>query len=76
MPEGTKNILLRLDPELAERLRAVAEVEGRSVSDVAREAIAELVQKRRTDKDFAGLLEASLARHERTLGLLREDDDR
>jgi predicted transcriptional regulator len=76
MPEGTKNILLRLDPELAERLRAVAEVEGRSVSDVAREAIADLVQKRRTDKNFASLLEASLARHERTLGLLREDDDR
>ena len=76
MPEGTKNILLRLDPELADRLRAVAEVEGRSVSDVAREAIAELVQNRRTDKRFAVLMEESLARHERTLGLLREDDDR
>jgi predicted transcriptional regulator len=75
MAEGTKNILLRLDPELAARVRAVAEVEDRSVSDVVREAIAELVQQRRTDKEFARLLEDTLARHERTLNLLREDDD-
>jgi hypothetical protein len=32
----TKNMVLRLDPGLAERLEAVAEVEGRSVSDVVR----------------------------------------
>src|ERR671924_104816 len=51
----TKNMLLRLDPELAERLQAVAAVEGRSVSDVAREAIATLVQQRRTDKQIAEL---------------------
>ena len=74
MPEGTKNILLRLDPELADRLRTVAEVEGRSVSEVAREAIAALVDQRRSDKRFARLLEENLARHQRTLGLLREDD--
>ena len=67
-------MLLRLDPELAERLQAVAEVEGRSVSDVAREAIAALVEQRRSDRRFGKLLEQSLERHERTLGLLREDD--
>jgi len=71
---GTKNILLRLDPELAERLQAVAEVEGRSVSDVAREAIASLVERRRTDERFSAQLEESLARHERTLRRLREND--
>ena len=38
-------MLLRLDPELAERLQTVAEVEGRSVSDVAREAIAALSER-------------------------------
>jgi predicted transcriptional regulator len=75
MVKGTKNMLLRLDPELAERLQAIAEVEGRSVSDVAREAIAELVQQRRTDKRFAALLDESLTRHQRTLDLLREDDE-
>jgi hypothetical protein len=69
----TKNMVLRLDPVLAERLAAVAEVEGRSVSDVAREAIAELVDARRRDKRFLRLLEDNLARHRRLLELLRED---
>jgi predicted transcriptional regulator len=73
---GTKNMLLRLDPELAERLQAVADVEGRTVSDVAREAIAALVDQRRNDERFARLLEESLDRHRRTLDLLREVDDR
>lgn len=70
---GTKNILLRLDPELAERLQVVAEVEGRSVSDVAREAIASLVAARRGDERFSRLLEENLARHEQALRRLRED---
>jgi predicted transcriptional regulator len=70
---GTKNMLLRLDPELAERLQTVAEVEGRSVSDVAREAIAALVEQRRSDAQFSRLLEENLARHERSLRRLRED---
>jgi predicted transcriptional regulator len=70
---GTKNMLLRLDPELAERLQAVAEVEGRSVSDVAREASAALVEQRRADAHFSRLLEENLARHERSLRRLRED---
>jgi predicted transcriptional regulator len=69
----TKNMVLRLDPELAERLHGVAEVEGRSVSDVAREAIAALVEQRRSDKGFTKLLDESLQRHERILKLLRED---
>jgi predicted transcriptional regulator len=69
----TKNMVLRLDPALAERLAAVAEVEGRSVSDVAREAIAALVDARRKDKRFRRLLEDNLARHRRLLDLLRDD---
>jgi predicted DNA-binding protein len=69
----TKNIVLRLEPELAERLAAVAEVEGRTVSDVAREAIAALIETRRNDKQFRRLLEDNLARHRRLLDLLRED---
>ena len=70
----TKNMVLRLDPELAERLAGIAEVEGRSVSDVAREAIAALVDARRKDKRFRRLLEDSLARHQRLLELLRGDE--
>jgi len=71
----TKNIVLRLDPDLAELLATVAEVEGRSVSDVARQAIGELIQARRKDKRFRRLLEENLARHQRLLDLLRTDED-
>jgi len=69
----TKNMVLRLDPELAGLLATVAEVEGRSVSDVAREAIAALIQARRKDKRFRRLLEDNLARHQRLLDLLQDD---
>jgi predicted transcriptional regulator len=66
-------MVLRLDPELAQRLEAVAEVEGRSVSDVVREAITTLVAARQRDKKFIQLLEDNLARHQRLLDLLRDD---
>jgi len=72
-PGSTKNLLLRLDPDLAERLETVAEVEGRSVSDVVREAIAVLVEQRRSDKRFLRLLDDNLARHQKALDLLRDD---
>jgi predicted transcriptional regulator len=71
--DTTKNILLRLDRELAERLQTVASVEGRSVSDVAREAIAALVDQRRQDTRFSELLEENLTRHEESLRRLRDD---
>jgi predicted transcriptional regulator len=69
----TKNMVLRLDPDLADLLATVADVEGRSVSDVAREAIAALVEARRNDKRFRRQLEDNLARHQRLLDLLRDD---
>ena len=69
----TKNMVLRLDPDLADLLATVAEVEGRSVSDVAREAIAALIQARRKDKRFRRLLEDNLARHQRLLDLLQDE---
>ena len=72
-PGSTKNLLLRLDPGLAERLQTVAEVEGRPVSEVVREAIAALVEQRRRDKRFLRLLDDNLARHQEALKLLRDD---
>jgi predicted transcriptional regulator len=72
-PGSTKNLLLRLDPELAGRLQTVADVEGRPVSDVVREAIAALVEQRRNDERFLRLLEENLARHRQALDLLRDD---
>jgi predicted transcriptional regulator len=74
-PAGTKNIVLRLDPELAERLQTVADVEGRSVSDVLREAVASLVEQRRRDERFIRLLEENVARHQRLLKALRDQED-
>jgi predicted transcriptional regulator len=73
-PAATKNIVLRLDPELAERLQTVADVEGRSVSDVLREAVAKLVEQRRADERFIRLLEENVARHQRLLEALRDQD--
>jgi predicted DNA-binding protein len=71
-PGSTKNLLLRLDPELAGRLQTVADVEGRPVSDVVREAIAALVEQRRGDERFRRLLEDNLTRHRQALDLLRD----
>jgi predicted DNA-binding protein len=72
-PMRTKNMVLRLDPGLAERLEAVAEVEGRSVSDVVREAITSLVEERQRDERFIRLLENNVARHQRILQMLRDE---
>jgi predicted transcriptional regulator len=72
---ATKDMVLRLDPALAEKLRLVAEVERRSVSDVAREAVAALVEQRRSDRRFQALLEQNIARHSEALRLLRDSSD-
>lgn len=70
----TKSILLRLDPELADQLQTVADVEGRSVSEVAREAIADLVAGRRIDRKFQRKLRENLDRQASLLGMLAEDE--
>lgn len=70
---ATKNILLRLDPTVADQLQAVADVEGRTVSDVAREAIAALVAGRRKDRRFQRALRENLARQQRLLSTLADD---
>jgi predicted DNA-binding protein len=72
-PGSTRNLLLRLDHDLADRLQTVAEVEGRSVSDVVREAITALVEQRRRDERFLRLVDDNLARHQEALKLLRDD---
>ncbi len=72
-PGTTKNLLLRLEPDLAERLQTVADVEGRSVSDVVREAIADLVEQRRGDTRFLRLLDENLARHRQAIDLFRDE---
>ena len=69
-----KGILLRLDPAQADQLQTVADVEGRSVSQVAREAITNLVAGRRTDRKFQRKLRENLDRQASLLGMLAEDE--
>ena len=69
----TKNLLLRLDPTLAQELQAVAAVEGRPVSEVVRDAIRELVSARRLDEEFQQRLRVAAREQQRLLGRLRDD---
>jgi hypothetical protein len=67
-------LLLALDVDLHARLAAVASVEGRSVSEVCRAAIADYVERRRRSPRFQTLLHENLARHQEMLQVLRDDD--
>jgi predicted transcriptional regulator len=71
----TKNLLLRLDPGLAEQLQAVAEVEERPMAEVVREAIRTLIEARRRDDQFQRRLRDSAREHDRTLRALRAAED-
>ena len=65
--------MLRLDPELAAQLQAVADVEERPVSEVVREAIRDLVAARRKDKRFQRRLQESARQYGKLLDQLRSD---
>ncbi len=71
----TKKLLLRLDPDLAAQLQAVADVEERPMSEVVREAIRGLIETRRHDEEFQRRLRASARDHDKTLRALRAADD-
>ena len=72
-PQGdTKSMTLRIDENLAERVRTIAEVEGSSVSDVIRDALAEHVESRRRDPEFQAMLKRNLRRHEELLSMLAD----
>jgi predicted transcriptional regulator len=74
MAGENKSVLLRLDAELADRVAAMAEVEGTSASEVMRAAIAAHVEQRRRDPEFQRQLKEALARQRRLLRLLEADD--
>ena len=72
-PRGdTKSMTLRIDENLAERVRTVAEVEETTVSDVIRDALAEHVERRRRDPEFQAMLKRNLRRHEELLSMLAD----
>lgn len=68
----TKSMTLRIDENLAERVRTIAEVEGSSVSDVIRDALAEHVSRRRRDPEFQAMLKRNLRRHQELLSMLAD----
>ena len=72
-PQGdTKSMTLRIDETLSERVRTIAEVEETSVSDVIRDALAEHVERRRSDPEFQAMLKRNLQRHQELLSMLAD----
>ena len=62
-----KAMTVRLDPEQAAQLEAVAEVNGSPVSQEIRRAISAYIEERRKDKDFQKRLKTSIERHKEVL---------
>ena len=72
-PQGDiRSMTLRIDENLADRVRTIAEVEETTVSDVIRDALAEHVERRRRDPEFQAMLKRSLRRHEELLSMLAD----
>ena len=67
-----KAMTVRLDTDTAERLEAVAQVEGVPVAEVIREALVEHIESRRKDAEFQKRLRASIDRNRRILERLGE----
>ncbi len=68
----TKSMTMRIDETLAQRVRTIAEVEETSVSDVIRDALAEHVERRRSDPEFQAMLKRNLQRHQELLSMLAD----
>ena len=72
-PQGdTKSMTLRMDEGLAGKVRTIAEVDGTTVSDVIRDALAEHVERRRRDPEFQDMLKRNLQRHQELLSMLAD----
>ncbi|MCL7453122.1 MAG: hypothetical protein M8467_08735 [Anaerolineae bacterium] len=67
-----KAMTLRLDETEYERLRVVAFVEDRAVSDVIREAIHEYVQRKASHDEFRASLERAMQENARLIAELAE----
>ena len=72
-PQGnTKTMTLRMEEDLADKTRAVAEVEGTTVSEVIRDAVTQHVERRRRDPEFQKMLKRNLERHKKLLAMLAD----
>ncbi|HKO38784.1 MAG TPA: ribbon-helix-helix protein, CopG family [Solirubrobacterales bacterium] len=68
----TKATSLRLSPELAAELSAVARADGVPISDVVREAISKHIATRRADEDFQARLKEQMEEDRKVLERLVE----
>lgn len=71
-PRPTKATSLRLSPELAAELSAVARAEGVPISDVVRAAIGKHIKTRRTDEEFQARLKEQMEKDREVLERLAE----
>jgi predicted transcriptional regulator len=62
-----KAMTVRLDPDQAAELEAIAEINGGPVSEEIRQAIAEHIEAKRKDRAFQARLKASIERHREIL---------
>jgi predicted DNA-binding protein len=70
--EPTKAMSLRLSPELAAELSAVARAQGVPISDVVRTAIGKHIATRRADEDFQARLREQMEEDRKVLERLAE----
>lgn len=70
--EPTKATSLRLSPELAAELSAVARADGVPISDVVRVAIGKHIATRRSDEDFQARLKEQMEKDRELLERLAE----
>ena len=68
----TKATSLRLSPELAAELSAVARADGVPISDVVRAAIGKHIATRRADQDFQARLKKQMEKDREVLERLTE----
>lgn len=67
-----KTMTLRLDDEQAEQLETLAQVDEISISEAARRAIEDRIERRRKDKSFQTRLRKILEQNQRALERLAQ----
>jgi predicted DNA-binding protein len=68
----TKATSLRLSPELAAELSAVARAQGVTISEVVRAAVSDHIASRRADEDFQARLKEQMEEDRKVLERLSE----
>lgn len=72
MATTTRALTVRLPAEQAEDIETIAQVEGVSVAEEIRAALADRIAARRADADFAARLRKTMERNRRALERLAE----